>query len=96
MLRVNLTTVIETAVTKDHQEIAKKARNLLVDIVPTAIDAALLYAEKKPVTNDDKKKIIDEAYESVKEHFDFESIIMSELSARMNLQAELNKKLNPP
>jgi len=96
MLDKNLTTIIETAVTKNHQDIAKKAKNLLLDVVPTALDAALLYEEKKSFSNEDKKKIIDKAYESVKEHFDLESIIMSELSARMHLESELNRKLNPP
>jgi len=94
MLDKNLTTIIETAVTKNHQETAKKAKNLLLDVVPIALDAALLYEEKKSFSDEDKKKIINKAYESVREHFDIESIIMSEISARMHLEAALTKKID--
>jgi len=95
MLKTNLTTIIETAVSKEHQDTANRAKKLLLDLVPTAIDSALLYAENKTLNDDQKKKIIDTAVESLKRNFDQEYILMSVENAKMYLQAELKKRINP-
>ena len=94
MLKNNLTTIIETAVSKNHQETANRAKNLLVGLIPTAIDSALLYNESKSLTKEQKEKIIDTAIESLKKNFDQEYIIMSVSTAKMYLEAELKKRIN--
>lgn len=95
MLKNNLTTIIETAVSKNHQDTANRAKNLLVDLVPTAIDSALLYNESNSLTKEQKEKIIETAVESLKKNFDQEYIIMSVSTAKMYLEAELKKRINP-
>ena len=95
MLKNNLETIIETAVSKNHQDSANRAKNLLLDLVPTAIDSALLYYEDKTLDDEQKKKIIDTAIESLKRNFDQEYIIMSIEKAKMYLQAELKNRMNP-
>lgn len=95
MLENNLKTIIESAVSKNHQDIANRAKNLLLDLVPRAIDSALLFYENKTLNDNQKKKIIDTAVESLKHNFDQEYIIMSVENAIMYLQAELKNKINP-
>jgi len=95
MLKSNLKTIIESAVSKNHQDTANRAKNLLLDLVPTAIDSTLLYYENKTLNDDQKKKIVDTAVESLKRNFDQEYIIMSVENAKMYLEAELKNRINP-
>lgn len=95
MLGDNLKTIIETAVSKNHQDTANRAKNLLLNLVPTAIDSALLYNDNKNLTTEQKKKIVDTAVESLKKNFDQEYIILSVETAKMYLQAELKKRIDP-
>jgi len=95
MLKSNLETIIESAVSKNHQDTANRAKNLLLDLVPIALDSSLLYSENKNFNDEQKKKIIDTAIESLKRNFDQEYIVMSIESARMYLEAELKNRINP-
>ncbi len=95
MLGNNLETIIETAVSKNHQDTSNRAKNLLLDLVPTAIDSALLYNENNDLNKEQKEKIIDTAIESLIKNFNQEYIIMSVETAKMYLEAELKKRINP-
>ena len=94
MLKSNLETVIESAVSKNHQDTANRAKDLLTELVPIAIESALLYNENKVLSDEQKEKIINTALESLKKNFDQEYVIMSIENTKMYLQAELRKKIS--
>ena len=94
MLKSNLKTVIESAVSKNHQDTANRAKDLLTELVPIAIESALLYNENKVLNDEQKEKIIDTAVESLKKNFDQEYVIMSIENTKMYLQAELRKRIS--
>ncbi|MDH3779495.1 MAG: hypothetical protein OES15_01435 [Nitrosopumilus sp.] len=94
MLKSNLETVIESAVSKNHQDTANRTKDLLTELVPIAIESALLYNENKVLNDEQKEKIIDTAMESLKKNFDQEYVIMSIENTKMYLQAELRKRIS--
>ena len=90
----NLENLIDRALTENESKKAKLAEKMLVDLSGLAVDAGLLYYDKKILTNDDKKKIVKDGIEIIKKNFDFESIILVPDNARMHLEAALSEKLN--
>ena len=90
----NLENLIDRAITENESKKAKLAEKLLVDLSGLAVDAGLLYYDKKTLTNDDKKKIVEDGIEILKKNFDFESLILMPDNARIHLEAALSAKLN--
>ncbi len=90
----NLGDLIEAAVTKNNQELTEKGRNLIRELTPLAIDSLLLLTDKDEVKKEEgKKKIIEDAMESIKKNFDFEEIMFDRNFAEMSIKAELHKNI---
>jgi len=86
--------LIERTVTKNKKETSQKARALLNEIIPVAMDAALLdYTNKKDVIKN-RKKVINTALKSVSEYFDYEQMLFSNGVAKMRLMSELSKRIS--
>ncbi|MFQ6095979.1 MAG: hypothetical protein ACE5NN_07535 [Candidatus Bathyarchaeia archaeon] len=93
MLDKNLETLIERYVTENKKELAEKGRRLLNELVPVAVDAALLSFDKPEDARKNKDKIIKEALESVAKTFDFEELLFSDDDATMRIKSELNRRI---
>jgi len=93
MLTKNLDSLIERTLSENKNEFAKRAKNLLKETVPLAVDAILLYYQKGDISSK-KEEIVNSALKAVAKNFDNEYIIMSEDNARMYIEAELKKKID--
>jgi virulence-associated protein VapD len=89
----NLGTLIERTYTKNQADKAERAKKLLFELSSLAIDSALLYYDKKKITDQDKRDIIEKGIKAMAKNFDFESIILDVSNATMHLEADLSKKL---
>ena len=84
--------LIERTVTKNKKETSQKARSLLNEIIPVAMDAALLdYSNRKEIVQN-KSKVINTALKLVSEYFDYEQTLFSNGVAKMLLMSELSKR----
>ena len=90
----NLGNLIDRAIPENKSKKANLAEKMLIDLSGLAVDAGLLYYDKKTLTNDDKKKIVEDGFEILKKNFDFESLILVPDNARIHLKAALSAKLN--
>jgi len=93
MLTKNLESLIERTLSENKTEIAKRTKNLLMETVPLAVDAALLYYQKGEITSK-KDEIVNSALKAVAKNFDSEYIIMSADNAKMYVEAELKRRLD--
>ena len=89
----NLEALIESAYTKNESRKAERAKNLLTDLSGLAVDSALLYYDKKTLSNEDKVKIIEQGIKIIAKNFDFESIVLDVTNAKMHLEAALSKRI---
>lgn len=94
MLRDNLDSLIERTLSESKSDAAKKARELLEEFVPLAVDSAMLYVKEREITDEQKSEIVKKSIGIVAKNFDNEYIIMSADSAKMYIEAELKRKLN--
>lgn len=86
--------IIERTVTKNKKETGQKARELLKEVIPMAMDAALLdYSNKKDIIKN-KSKVINAALKSVSEFFDYEQMLFSNGVAKMLLLSELYRRVS--
>ncbi len=90
----NLGALIESAYTKNETDKAERAKNLLLELSSLAVDSALLYYDKKKLTDQDKKDIVVKGIDIVAKNFDFEFIILNVPNAKMHLEAALAKKID--
>lgn len=93
MLIENLDSLIERTLSESKKESAQRARSLLREFVPLAVDSALLYIREQEINDEQKTEIVRKAMEMVAKNFDNEYLIMSTISAKMYIEAELVKKL---
>ena len=93
MLKDNLDSLIERTLSESKSEAAKKARKLLEEFVPLAVDSAMLYVNEYEITDEQKNEIVQKSIDLVAKNFDNEYIIMSTESAKMYIEAELKRKL---
>lgn len=93
MLEDNLVSLVERTVTQNNKEIAEKGRKIIHDLAPLAIESLLLPLKSKEDAQKVEKKIIEDAIDSVRKHFDFEEISFDENYLDMVVKAELNKKI---
>ena len=93
MLTENVDSLIERALSESKNDAAQKARKMLGELVPLAVESALLYVKEQEISDGQKKKIVENALEMVAKNFDSEYIIMSAENAKMYIEAELNQKL---
>ena len=94
MLKDNLDSLIERTLSESKSDAAKKARKLLEEFVPLAVDSAMLYVKEHEITDEQKNAIVKKSIGLVAKNFDNEYIIMSADSAKMYIEAELKRKLN--
>jgi hypothetical protein len=94
MLKENLDSLIERTLSESKNDASKKARKLLEEFVPLAIDSSLLYLKERNITDEQKKEIVQKSLEIVAKNFDTEYMIMSVVSAKMYIEAELQRKLS--
>ena len=90
----NLGALIESVYTKNETDKAERAKNLLLELSSLAVDSALLYYDKKKLTDQDKKDIVVKGIDIVAKNFDFEFIILNVPNAKMHLEAALAKKID--
>jgi len=93
LLIENIDSLIERTLSETKKESAQRARNLFAEFVPLAVDSALLYVQEQEIDDKQKTEIVKKAMEMVAKNFDNEYIIMSAISAKMYIEAELAKKL---
>lgn len=96
MLKDNLDSLIERTLSESKSDAAKKARKLLEEFVPLAVDSAMLYVKERELTDEQKNAIVQKSIGLVAKNFDNEYIIMSAESAKMYIEAELKRKLQQP
>lgn len=93
MLVENLDSLIERTLTESKNDMAVKARELLKEFVPLAVDSSLLYIKEQKITDEQKTEIIKRALEIVAKNFDTEYMIMSVESAKMYIESELHRRI---
>jgi hypothetical protein len=96
MLRDNLDPLVERYVTENKKENAEKVRNLLNDLVPRAVDAALLPFSTPEQARRNSEEIVKEALESVAKTMEFEELFFSHEDAMMRIKSELSKAIRVP
>lgn len=93
MLKTNLVPLAERMITQHKSEMAEKTRKMLTELVPVAVNAALLPFKTAEEDHKEKNKIIDEVLDSITTTFDAESILFSDDVAKMHIKSELNKRI---
>jgi hypothetical protein len=93
MLIENIDSLIERTLTESKHDAAKKARELLTEFVPLAVDSALLYVKENEITDEQKKEIVRKCILVIAKNFDNEYLIMSVDSAKMYIEAELKRRI---
>lgn len=91
MLADNLDTLVERAFTQHKSNIADRTKSMLKDLVPVAVNAALLGLKDADQVKNDQEKIIQRVLESIRKNFDLEDLLMPQDIARTHVEAELNK-----
>ena len=86
--------LVERTVTENKKGTSEKSRKLLYEVVPIAVDAALLgYSNPKEI-NKNVKKIVNESIKSVEEFFDNEQLLFSNGVATMLIKSEISKRIS--
>ena len=86
--------IIERTVTENKKETSQKTRALFKEIIPMAMDAAMLdYANKKDLVKD-KNKIIKVTLKFVSEFFDYEQMLFSNAIATLLVKSELFRRIS--
>lgn len=93
MLEDNLVSLVERTVTQNNKEITAKSRKIIHDLAPLAIESLLLPLKSKEDAQNAEKKIIEDAIDSIRKHFDFEEISFDENYLDIVVKAELNKRI---
>lgn len=96
MINANLDALIENAVTKAKSDQAKRALELIKDLAPKAVDAAMLTIENTQQAKDNRIEIMNEATNSIFEFLKKEFLLESEDMVKLFVKAELRNKINPP
>lgn len=96
MINANLDALIENAVTKAKSDQAKRALELIKDLAPKAVDAAMLTIENTQQAKDNRIEIMNEATNSIFEFLKKEFLLSSEDMVKLFVKAELRNKINPP
>ncbi|MEX0764014.1 MAG: hypothetical protein WEC35_06190 [Nitrosopumilaceae archaeon] len=86
--------LVERTVTEHKKETDQKVHQLLKEIVPNAIDAALLDYDTTSSIKKNKNKIIDNALKSVEIFFDSQQLLFSNDVALMLIKSELMKRMS--
>jgi len=93
MLTANLDVLIERYVTENKKETADKVRTLFKELVPIAVDAALLSFKTPQEAQGKIEDIKKDALKSVARAFEFEELLVSHEDIMTRIMAELNKKI---
>jgi hypothetical protein len=94
LLRDNLDSLVERTVTSHNKELAVRGREIIFELAPLAVEAALLPLRTKEEIREKAQSIVDVALASIKKNFDFEEIPYDNNLAEMTIKAELRKKLD--
>ena len=93
MLSSNLDSLIERMVTKNNDELAQKTKTMLGDLIPVAVNAALLPFKTQEEAQKEKEKISAEVLQALEKAFDYENMLFSNDVAMLHIKAEINKKV---
>ncbi len=93
MLHDNLDALVERSVTQNNKEIGEKTKNMLNELIPVAVSAALLQFKTKEDAQKETDGIIQDVLKTVAKNFDYESILFSNEVAEMHIKSELNKRI---
>lgn len=93
MLKDNMEPLIERYVTEHKLDQSEKTKTMLTQLIPVAVDAALLPFKSKEEARGSVDKIIQEVLKAVETSFDYENILFSNDVATMHIKSELNKRL---
>jgi hypothetical protein len=99
LLRDNLDSLVERTVTEHNKEITARGREMIFELAPLAVEAALLPLKTKEEIPDKIDSIVNTALVAIKKRFDFEEIAYDNNLAELTIKAELRKKidsLGPP
>jgi hypothetical protein len=91
MLEENLVTLVERSFTEHKNHVAEKTRSMLKDLVPIAVNAALLGLKSPDEVTKQKEKIIEDVLEAVRKSFDLEDMLLPQDIATTHIKSELNK-----
>jgi hypothetical protein len=94
LLRDNLDSLVERTVTEHNKDLAKRGREIIFDLAPLAVEAALLPLKTKEEIREKAESITNNALASVKKSFDFEEIAYDNNLVEMTIKAEIRKKLD--
>lgn len=94
MLKENLDSLVERMVTEHNKEIANRGRQIIFDLAPLAVDAALLSFRTKDEMREKTDAIVDSALTSIKKRFDFEEVAYDGNLVVMAIKAELRKRID--
>jgi len=91
MLEENLITLVERSFTEHKNHVAEKTHTMLKDLVPIAVNAALLGFKSVDEVTKQKEKIIEDVLEAVRKNFDLEDMFLPQDIATTHVKSELNK-----
>jgi hypothetical protein len=94
LLRENLDSLVERTVTEHNKEITNKSRQIIFELAPLAIDAALMPFRTKDEIHTNISLIVNTALESIKKRFDFEEVAYDNGLAEMTIKAALRNKMD--
>jgi len=93
MLRDNIEPLIERFVTEHKIDIAEKTKKMFNELIPIAVDAALLSVKTAEEAHAEKNRIVADVLKTIEKNFDYENILFSNDIAETYIKAELNKKI---
>ncbi|MEW6043652.1 MAG: hypothetical protein AB1608_05270 [Thermoproteota archaeon] len=91
MLIENLDNLVERAFTTHKSHMVERTQSMLKDLIPIAVNAALLSFKDTAEIRKEQEKIIQDVLETLRMNFDLEDLLMPEDIARTHIKAELNK-----
>lgn len=93
MLQDNIEPLIERFVTEHKIDVADKTKKMFNELIPIAVDAALLSVKTPEEAHSEKNRIVDDVLKTLEKSFDYENILFSNDIAETHIRAELNKRI---
>ncbi len=93
MLKSNIESLVERFVTEHKNDLADKTKNMLKEIIPTAVDSTLLPFKTKEEIIKETEKIISNVLTSVEHVFDYQNMLFSNDIATMYIRSEIHRRV---
>ena len=91
VLTDNLDNLVERVFTRHKTCIAERTKSMLKELVPVAVNAALLEFKDASEIKKEQEKIIQDVLDVIRKNFDLEDMLMPQDIAKTHIKAELNK-----